>query len=105
MTQGEDCPLDAIRRPDYPEVMPMAVSVNAEVKTIRCEKKNCNVYFTFCFLLLFPASCNWHLLGGYKPGCGAYRHVVKGKSVLVRMENRQECKIKVGFGSSLRAEV
>lgn len=53
MTQGEDCPLDAICRPDYPEVMPMAVSVNAEVKTIRCEKKNSNVYFTFCFLLFF----------------------------------------------------
>lgn len=57
------------------------------------------------FSFFFPTSCNWHLLGGNKPGCGAYRHVVKGKSVLVRMEDSQECKIKVSFGSSLGAEV
>ena len=59
-------------------------------------------YSAFSF---FPADCNWHLLGGNKPGCGAYKHIAKGKSVLVRTENSQERKIKVGFGSSLGAEV
>lgn len=53
----------------------------------------------------FPADRNRHLLGGNKPGHGAYKDVVMGKSVLVRMENSPECKIKVGFGSSLGAEV
>lgn len=43
--------------------------------------------------------------GRGKPGRGAYKHVVMGKSVPVRMENSQERKIKVGFGSSLGAEV
>lgn len=53
----------------------------------------------------FPANCNWHLLGGSKPGSGARKHSVKGKSVLAGMENSQECKIKVGFGSNLGAEI
>lgn len=53
----------------------------------------------------FLANCNWRLLGGNKPGRGAHKHIVKGKSVLVGMENRQECKIKVGFGSNLGAEI
>lgn len=56
--------------------------------------------FSFFFLLIVSRP----LLGGNKPGCGVYKHVVMGKSVLVRMENSQECKIKVGFGS-LGAEV
>ena len=50
----------------------------------------------------FPANHDWHLLGGRKPGRGAYRHVVMGKSVL---ENRQECTITAGFGSSLGSEI
>lgn len=53
----------------------------------------------------FLANHNWHLLGGNKPGRGAYKHIVMEKPALVRMENSQECKIKVGFGSSLGAEV
>lgn len=66
------------------------------------QRATCTSHSPFSF---FPANRNWHLLGGNKPGRGAYKHVVMGKPVLVRMENSQECKIKVGFGRSLGAEV
>lgn len=103
MTQGEDCPLDAIHRPDSPEAVLMVMSLKAETKTFSVRKRTgTSSHSAFSF---FPSNCNWRLLGGNKPGRGAHKHVVKRKSVLVGMENSQECKIQVGFGSNLGAEV
>lgn len=123
VTEGDGCPLGAAPRADCPEVTAAELSVSGAVKAAQWETRTptstTRSAFPFLLLLfwgeggggrggwgflfvfyLFPAKCNWHFLGWSKPGHGADGCVIKEISELIRMENSQECKIRVGFGSS-----
>lgn len=80
VTQGEDCPLDAVHSPDYPEAVQVVVSTNAELKALREKNQQplLHVVLFLVFLLTVAGTCLVGVSRKMSAGAGSKAEISAG---------------------------